>query len=243
MSADSPDTPPAAAKGRESLVAQLCASLRAMIESGQYKPGDRLPSEAQLTRDHGVSRTVVREAVATLRADGLVRPRQGAGIFVTEPEVSAPFSPLELDMTSLPAVMELLELRTAIEVEAAGLAAIRRSPAQEAQILDCLHAVTAADGAEGSAEADLALHRAIAEATNNPRFGQLLQLLGAAAIPRRSLGGAASVPPDYIGKINAEHEAIVNAILDGDEEAARTAMRSHLKGSLRRYRALQRQGA
>ncbi|WP_253949243.1 FadR/GntR family transcriptional regulator [Mangrovicoccus sp. HB161399] len=237
------DTAMPTGRGKESLVAQLCNSLRAMIESGQYKPGDRLPSEAQLTRDHGVSRTVVREAVAALRADGLVRPRQGAGIFVTEPEVSAPFSPLELDMTSLPAVMELLELRTAIEVEAAGLAAMRRSPSQEAQILDCLRKVQEAGGTDGSSEADLALHRAIAEATNNPRFGQMLTLLGEAAIPRRSLGKAAEVPEDYIGKINAEHEAIVNAILDGDEEAARTAMRSHLKGSLRRYRALQRQGA
>ncbi|WP_236638489.1 FadR/GntR family transcriptional regulator [Mangrovicoccus ximenensis] len=242
MTAEKSDNP--APRGKESLVAQLCASLRALIESGQYKPGDRLPSEAQLTRDHGVSRTVVREAVATLRADGLVQPRQGAGIFVTEPaEDPAPFSPLELDMTSLPAVMELLELRTAIEVEAAGLAAMRRSPSQEAQILDRLREVKAAGGTDGSAEADLALHRAIAEATNNPRFCQMLTLLGAAAIPRRSLGKAAEVPADYIGKINAEHEAIVNAILDGDEEAARTAMRSHLKGSLRRYRALQRQGA
>ncbi|MBE3639979.1 FadR family transcriptional regulator [Mangrovicoccus sp. HB182678] len=214
-----------------------------MIESGRYKPGDRLPSEAQLTRDHGVSRTVVREAVATLRADGLVMARQGAGIFVREPEVAAPFSPLELDMTGLPAVMELLELRTAVEVEAAGLAAIRRSPAQEARILDALRRVIAAGGTEGSAAADLELHGAIAEATNNPRFGQFLQLLGDAAIPRRSLGGAMDAPADYIARINAEHEAIVTAILDGEEEAARGAMRDHLRGSLRRYRALQRQQA
>lgn len=241
MAADPSGSDPAAPPARESLVARLRASLRAMIESGQYKPGDRLPSEAQLTRDHGVSRTVVREAVAALRADGLVQPRQGAGIFVTEPAMAAPFAPPELDMSSLPAVMELLEVRTALESEAAALAAIRRSPAQEARILDNLHRVIAAGGGEGSAEADLDLHRSIAEATNNPRFTQFLGFLGDAAIPRRSLGSRAEVPGDYIKLINAEHEAIVSAILDSDGEAARAAMRDHLKGSLRRYRALQRQ--
>ena len=98
---------------------------------GQFPPGSRLPSEAQLTEAHGVSRTVVREAIAALRADRLVEARQGAGVFVLEAEVPAP-TPLflrNIDHERVSSMIELLELRTAVEVEAAGLAALRRSPA------------------------------------------------------------------------------------------------------------------
>lgn len=226
-----------------SLVARLTAELRRIIERGDYKPGDRLPSEAEITRQFGVSRTVVREAVAALRADGLVQPRQGSGVYVVEREDPAPFAIAPLTASRLGPMMELLELRTAVEVEAAGLAALRRSPAQEERIVQCLQRVIAAGGTPASSAADLELHLAIADATNNPRFGEFLRMLGQSAIPRQSLGADAAleVPADYVASINAEHNDLVEAILEGDEEAARTVMRRHLKGSLQRYRALMRQ--
>ena len=214
-----------------------------MIEAGQFQIGDRLPSEAQLTRDHSVSRTVVREAIAALRADGLVEPRQGSGVYVIErqPTIPAPFKNINLHRLS--SVIELLELRTAVEVEASGLAAQRCSPSQEEKIIHCLRAVTDANtDRKPSGEADFALHLAIAEATNNPRFVEFLQMLGPNSIPRRALDEPAPepVPQTYIDRINSEHDQIVNAILQRNDLAARDAMRTHLKGSQERYRNLLR---
>jgi GntR family transcriptional repressor for pyruvate dehydrogenase complex len=228
------------------LSARLGDSLRRAIVGGQFPPGSKLPSEAQLSEAHGVSRTVVREAIASLRADRLVEARQGAGVFVLEPQATqSPLLSLQnVDPVRVSSMIEVLELRTAVEVEAAGLAAIRRSPAQEETILarheavrDCL------DAGVSSAEADFALHLAIAEATNNPRFRDFLAMIGKNVIPRAALH-----PDDreqdqaaYIEMIDAEHSAIVQAICDGHVEAAREAMRRHLRGSQARYRALLRE--
>lgn len=225
------------------LVETVRDALRDQIASGFYRTGSRLPSEAQMTQEFGVSRTVIREAVASLRADGLVEPRQGAGVFVLAPPapVDLPFQNINFDRIS--SMIELLELRTAVEGEAAALAAQRRSPAQEEELIGCLHDVdrSAAVGAT-TVEADFALHVAIAEATNNPRFKDFLVMIGSSLIPRRALTdtSAESAPREYLDVIGKEHEVIVNAILNGDEEAARTAMRHHLKGSQARYRALLR---
>ena len=121
-------------RARRNLVAEVVARLREKIEGGEFAVGDRLPSEAQLTEAFSVSRTVVREAIATLRADGLVEPRQGAGVFVLEPAATVlrPFQIVDVDKIS--SIIEVLELRTALEMEAAALAAARRSPAQEEEI-------------------------------------------------------------------------------------------------------------
>lgn len=229
------------------LTARLADSLRRSLASGQFPPGSKLPSEAQLSEAHGVSRTVVREAIATLRADRLVEARQGAGVFVLTASAATPSGLLSMrnvDPDRVSSMIELLELRTAVEVEAAGLAALRRSPAQEEAILDRHYAVRAClDEGVSSAEADFALHLAIAEATNNPRFREFLAMIGKNVIPRaalRSDDGEADQSA-YIDLIDQEHEAIVTAISHGDEDGAREAMRQHLRGSQGRYRALLRE--
>ncbi|CUH82512.1 FadR/GntR family transcriptional regulator [Tropicibacter naphthalenivorans] len=216
-------------------VATVESALRTRIEDGTYKPADRLPSESQLTAEFGVSRSVVREAIAHLRAEGLVEARQGAGVFVLMRAAPPPLPFHDVDPTRLSSVIELLELRTAVEVEAAGLAAQRRSPAQEERLLEALAALT-----QGPlAEADFALHLAIAEATNNTRFPEFLRMVGPSVIPRHALGS--ETPPEgYQHLIDAEHRQIVDAILGGDAPAARTAMRRHLEGSIARYRAVLR---
>lgn len=222
------------------LVVQVANILRKAILSGEYKPGEKLPSEARLTEVHGVSRTVVREAIAALRSDGLVEPRRGAGVFILE-QVAAPGLPFQnVDHERISSIIELLELRAAVEVEAAGLAALRRSPMQEEMILDKHRAVGAciAKG-EATSVADFALHQAIAEATSNPRFVEFITLMGQNAIPRAALSDASGeVSQSYLGQIHEEHARIVGAISNGDAEDAREAMRVHLLGSQRRYRAL-----
>ena len=113
-----------APRARRNLVAEVVQELRDQIGGGAFAVGDRLPSEAQLTESFSVSRTVIREAIATLRADGLVEPRQGAGVFVLEPVEAAqrPFQIVDLDKIS--SIIEMLELRTAVEMEAAAQASL-----------------------------------------------------------------------------------------------------------------------
>ena len=227
---------------RRNLAAHIIETLRDEITAGTVAPGEKLPSEAKLSERFEVSRTVVREAIAGLRADGLVIPRQGAGVFVLEPPEPT-FKPFYIpDHERISAVLEMLELRVAVEVEAAALAAKRRSPAQEEVIFRSANEIRrcAAEG-RSSKEADLAFHLAIADATNNPRFREFLEVLGVAMIPRAALEIADDQNSDsYMQLIASEHERIAGAILKGDSDGARAAMYAHLHASMIRYRDIQR---
>lgn len=227
------------------LVGRLSASLRQAIAAGEFPPGSKLPSELRLAEIHGVSRTVVREAISGLRADRLVAARQGAGVFILNPQPWPSIPSFgKLDPAQVSSVIELLELRTAVETEAAGLAALRRSPAQEEMIFERHHAVRKClDAGMPTSVADFALHLSIAEATNNLRFREFLSALGPSVIPRAAIGsGELEVDQSaYIVLIDEEHRQIVAAISTGDEEGARAAMRRHLRGSQERYRILLRE--
>ncbi|MCQ1839365.1 FadR/GntR family transcriptional regulator [Neorhizobium galegae] len=224
----------------QSLVNQIAISLRRDIERGTVKPGDKLPSENELTRLHSVSRAVIREAVAVLRSEGVLEARKGVGVFVTDAERrGAPFSGLSLERIS--SVIELLELRAACETEAAGLAAGRRSAAQLETILD-LHRKVGENLENGlsTRDADFALHMAIAEATQNRRFSELLRLIKPGIIMNRDLqpgrGQPDALPPNR--HLQDEHGRIVHAIFAGKPAEARQAMQAHLEGSLSRYKTL-----
>ncbi|PHP66008.1 GntR family transcriptional regulator [Zhengella mangrovi] len=232
-----------AGKRRRNLVLTMATALREAIQRGDYSIGDKLPSEAELTASHAVSRTVVREAVAALRSEGLVEARQGAGVFVTanRPATSTPFQ--GIDPEKLSSIIEILELRTAVEIEAAGLAAVRRSPAQEEAIYQRLSDIDACvEAGETTTEADFAFHLAIADATNNPRFREFLAMLGGDAIPRRRLqtDRRETVDSAYLEMLQAEHRAVADAIAEGDDERARQAMRTHLLGGQARYKRMLR---
>lgn len=228
---------------RQGLTHRVIAELREKIAQGDLKPGDKLPTEQALIRHFGVSRTVIREAIAGLRADGLVLPRQGVGVFVLAPEApNAELPRLTLPTRKISDIIESLELRTAVEVEAAGLAAARCSPAQEAEIHSRLRDFEArVKAGEPTTAEDFAFHVAVAEAANNQQFKEFLAFLGRRTIPRsqlRQAGGASIDPPHSDDKLYGEHCAIFEAILARDPEAARAAMRAHLAGSMERYRAL-----
>ncbi|MBN9068848.1 MAG: FadR family transcriptional regulator [Rhizobiales bacterium] len=231
----------AKAPARRNLVGVVGDGLRRQILSGELRPGDKLPSEAGLTRQFKVSRTVIREAVASLRADGLVEARHGVGIFVLNNQPPASHSFQSFETARISSIIEALELRTAVEIEAAALAAMRRSPAQEEAIHERYDDLAAQIAAERpTMEADFAFHLAIADATNNPRFREFLEVMGRNVIPRASLqsGDAEHTPADYLRQIQAEHKHIADAISARDAEAAREGIRTHLQGSLVRYRKL-----
>ncbi len=226
-----------------SLAAKISSALRRDLSEGVFRPGDRLPSESALTREYSVSRTVVREAIAILRADGLVEARKGAGVFAIEvkPAKEVPFNDLAVGRIS--SVIELLELRTVFEVESAGLAASRRSAVQVESIVDAHRRVGDCLAAGlPTRDADFEFHLAIAQATQNRRFPEFLQLIRSGIIPRGELQGAApgSRPKDYNLHLQEEHAKIVNAIIEGDADAARQYMAAHLRGSLERYKVLLR---
>ncbi|HET7669205.1 MAG TPA: GntR family transcriptional regulator, partial [Burkholderiales bacterium] len=109
---------------------RLFEQLAAEIKSGRLAPGSRLPTEQELTRAARVSRTVVREAVAALRAEGLVITRQGVGAFVSAEPQRAPFRIEPERMQSLDDILAVMELRLGVEIESAGLAAERAGKPQ-----------------------------------------------------------------------------------------------------------------
>ena len=224
------------------LTGALVHRLAEEIRSGRLAPGARLPTEQDLMREAGVSRTVVREAVAALRAEGLVITRQGVGAFVTEHPGEGIFRLTPPEAEGLQQVIQVLELRLAVEVEAAGLAAERRSETALAAILAAEEAFEAATatGADG-AEADFALHRAIVAATANPHFPRFFDVLGRHAIPRRALGLPERSEAErraYLAQVAAEHRAVAQAIAGHDALSARAAMRRHLEAARERYRRL-----
>jgi GntR family transcriptional repressor for pyruvate dehydrogenase complex len=212
---------------------QVAAVLRKRVAQGQFAPGARLPSEAQLAEALGVSRTVVREAISRLKSEGLLDPRQGSGVFVE----TAPVRPLRLDPQtglSRDTAEQIVELRRAIEIEAAGLAAERRTARDLARMREALAALerAVAAGESGVAE-DLRFHYVIAEATRNPYYLAVLEFLGQ-FLHGTMRATRASRRADFIAQTDAEHAAIVAAIERGDPRGARTASARHLVNSIRR---------
>jgi DNA-binding FadR family transcriptional regulator len=224
-----------------SLTSELVARLTDDITSGKIPPGSQLPTEQELIAATGVSRTVVREAVAALRADGLVVTRQGIGAFVPE-NARRPLR-IEFDRLSpLRAVLDVMELRTGIEIEAVGLAAERASPADVRKISDAYEAIDKAIRRGDSAvDQDFAFHCQIAAATGNPQFTHFLEYLGRFIIPRQTVRvsvGVAAERRGYLETIQSEHRAIVEAVRGHAVQKARAAMRSHLLNSRKRYQKL-----
>lgn len=223
-------------------------ALKTYISDSQLDNGFKLGSLNELSQQFGVSRTVIREAVSALRSDGIVESRHGVGVFVRDrprndnPEqdtydADVALAPLARLKTSF---MDLLELRMAFEVHAAGLAATRRSWAQESNIWDAARQFEASLEDEAALDhLDFIFHRSIAEATNNGAFIEFFSLMSLQILPQPAFSrqlNPALITPDYIQNTVVEHRAICDAISSGLSEKAREAMRAHLNRSHLRYR-------
>lgn len=224
------------------LTDEVVEQLANEIRGGRLTPGSKLPTEQELMLALGVSRTVIREAISALRSEGLVVTRQGSGAFVAADPSRIPFRIESDGLGSIDDVINVMELRLAIEVEAAALAAERATPAQRLAIDMALRAIDLAL-AKGDAAVteDFDLHRAIAEATGNPQFVQFLAFLGRHVIPRQSVRStlvSGTEQQSYMDVIQKEHARIAAAIEAQDPAEARRAMRAHLSKSLARYRRL-----
>ena len=217
----------------------LVSRLTEAIRSGSLRPGERLPTEQEMTRQFGVSRTVVREAVAALKAEGLLSSRHGVGVFVDTTRPST-FRIAPEEVERLHEILQVMELRMSVEIETAGLAAERHCASDLQRIGDALRTIDAdigrGDLAVGS---DFAFHAAIATATGNRYFPRFLDFMGPLIIPRQTLtrthGGADA---GYLRGVQLEHRRIYQAIETGSAMGARTAMRAHLTNARARYRSL-----
>jgi DNA-binding FadR family transcriptional regulator len=222
------------------LAAGLVDALAARIRENRYAAGGRMPSETAIVQEFGVSRTVVREALSKLQAAGLVQTRHGIGTFVIGLGDAAPFRVAPEQLATLQDVIAVLELRVAVETEAAALAAQRRNDDDLQRMRQALQAFAAAveDGRDAVGP-DVQFHLEVAHATRNGRFADVLAALGTGAIPRARLTGVAGRSEEqqaYLRRVNVEHESILEAIAAGDGEAARAAMRTHLANSRERRR-------
>jgi GntR family transcriptional regulator, transcriptional repressor for pyruvate dehydrogenase complex len=221
-----------------SLSDQVAQALVTEIRSGAWAAGDKLPTEAVLVSQFGVSRTVVREAISRLKSLGLVDSRQGSGVFVKAKGVA----PLQFDnhsSRSKQAVVQMVEVRRALEAEVAALAAQRGSPADMKRIKLAAQALDLAvqRGGDGVAE-DMALHRAIADAAQNQFLISTLDYL------RQFLQGATRVTranearrADFAKQVQREHLAIIEAIASADASKARKAAARHMDNAIKRIEA------
>jgi GntR family transcriptional regulator, transcriptional repressor for pyruvate dehydrogenase complex len=224
-----------AARPRAHLSDQVADRLVQEIRSGRLATGDRLPTEAALVQQFAVSRTVVREAVSRLKSLGLVDSRQGSGVYVR----AAAFSPLNFDGASTrsrQAVVQIVEVRRALEAEVAALAARRRRVADLKRIRQAVRALdkAVANGGDG-VEEDVAFHRAIANAAGNPFLIDTLGYLG------QFLRGATRVTranearrEDFARQVRDEHAAIVLAIEASDPLRAQQAAARHMDNAIAR---------
>jgi GntR family transcriptional repressor for pyruvate dehydrogenase complex len=200
-----------------------------LIRSGKFSPGDRLPGERALAHQLQVSRTSVREAIRKLETIGFLETRQGVGTFIKEPSrtvIQNALVPYSLpDAGTLEKVFELREI---VEVEAAGRAARRASPAHLEAIgrwLEAMEANYARDDLDGMVRADLGFHRQIIVATGNDVLVNLLDSITDLMLDMRR---ASLSIPTLLSDTVSGHRAILAAIERGDEQAARQAMLAHL---------------
>lgn len=227
------------------LRSELVDKLVTQIEAGDLAPGQRLPTEQEIVNATGVSRTVVREALASLRARGLITTRQGLGAFVAQNPPPKTFSIVPTDIESIDEILGVLELRMGVEVEASRLAALRRTKDDLALMSAKLDAMDRAIAETGLASTDdFGFHRAISAATHNGNFIRLFDTFGTAMIPRQWTHFDRMEPGErneHFDRMRHEHRSIYAAIEAGDAQAAQRAMRLHLTRSYQRFEQLRGQ--
>lgn len=217
-------------------------ALTARIREGSLATGEKLPTEAAIMEEFGVSRTVVREAISRLQAAGLVATRHGVGTFVVGLGEPTTFRITPEQLGTLQDVIAVLELRIGVETESAALAASRRTEENLQALRHALQAFAkAVQEGRDAVGPDFQFHLEIARATQNHHFIDLMTTLGGMMIPRARLEPPGPLTPEreaYLRRVNSEHENIVDAIARQDPEAARAAMRTHLANSRERRRKL-----
>lgn len=218
----------------EHLPARIAAHLASEISESRLKPGDKLPTEHVLAKTLGVSRSVIREAIAQLRNEGMVETRQGVGAFVSERSARL-IRIKDGELFDPHSFRALFQLRVPLEVEAAGLAAVHHTPDDLARIDAALAQMTGTEKwTDQGIVADLAFHRVVAEATHNEYFALFIGFIAERISLAINAARARAVLEEIVEATIAEHVALRDAIASRDPAAAREAMRAHLHGAASR---------
>lgn len=218
---------------RSPLVELAVSQLREQVLSGQWPVGGRLPAETELAQRLEVGRSTVREAVRALVHAGLLETRQGSGTYVRSLTPGADWEP----RLRRAAVLEAYEVREALEVQAARLAATRRTETDIEALRACLAERDRARGEDARfVEADLAFHRAVVAAAHNPLLAEMFDSF--AAVLREALIAIRSDQAVQGPDADAAHARLASAIEAGDAGAAAQATHDHLDPTAANLRSL-----
>ncbi len=207
-------------------VAQQVAEL---IHSGELPPGERLPAERDLAKRLGVSRPTIREAMIALEIAGLVEVRTGTGVFVRSATPGVPTAnPSPFDVG--PSPFDLLGARLLIEPEIAAIAALAADGAMIDTIAVCIERLREAADHDRSLAADQEFHSLLAQSTGNGVLVSIVdELWGGMSSPVYEALASKTGLPDTDGMTIADHEEILRHIAAHQPDAARDAMRRHLR--------------
>ncbi|MFD1798091.1 FadR/GntR family transcriptional regulator [Paracoccus aurantiacus] len=211
------------------LADEIYAQILLQLSTGQYKAGDRLPTEKELSASFDVSRPVVREALQHLQNDGLIDARRGSGTFVRRlpPHEMAHYT----DDARIAQYIRAYEVRRGLEVEAARLAALRINQTHRRRIGQALAVMedTIRSGEPGM-EADFQFHLEIARATENDLFEKQLMFLRPDMLGTMRIASTITITrsDDRKERVLQEHRDIFQAISAGDAELAKLYMNYHL---------------
>lgn len=224
-------------RDRSNLTDKVTKALLEEIVSRKYAVGHVLPSEQNMAESFGVSRTVLREAVSRLKAEGILDSRQGIGVIVrSNRRLSFRLKLLEPDSTE--EIVKIVELRMGIETEAAALAAMRRDDDDIARLTRYLGEMAEAiesNDLDRGVEADLEFHRSIYAATKNPHYASLFDYLSQFFYQNITVSRTRSAEQDRRRyRAQAEHEEVCNAITAGQPELAREKVRTLLMNTAER---------
>ena len=219
---------PFAPARKRNLFAQVVEELGSRIVGGHFKPGDTLPNEADLGREIGASRSVVREAVKSLASKGLLETRTRVGTTVLQP---TQWNLLDLDvlrwryaaMPPMQFFQEMFEIRRMIEPEAASLAAQRATDADLAVMAQAFHDIeTAEESSSGAIDADVRFHRSILNASHNELIMQMGALISVGLMISFRISSSS------FGVFVLHHKRVMEAIRAHDPALARTQMQKLL---------------
>ena len=220
--------------GNNALSVRIADRLAEMIVHGRFAPGDKLPSEPELSHELNVSRTTLREALRILSTRGLVEVRRGVGTFVTESRnIHADYDILKIQNTNVN-TKDLYEMRLMFEPQAAYYACLRASSDELNEIFRCCELndqmIRSADPQWD--ETEQKFHNAIASATHNPFITALLPVFNRAIHHGILLANEA---PEVAEMTLHDHRVLVQYIRERNPEGAKTAMQLHIINTMRAF--------
>jgi len=214
---------------RETLAEQAARNLIAFIEAHDLKPGKLLPPESQLAADFGVSRPIIREALKSLEGKGIVEVVSGKGAFV-KPLDSQPLQMFFRRAVRIEreAIIDLMELRKAIEVQSVAFAAQRSMPDDLARLAEIVGDMRCnLHSPDAYVELDVAFHQQIASMTHNPMIYHLVVAIRDAIKDALHESMLRQQTDEQLERVQMGHEVILTSLEQGDAVAAERAMAAH----------------